>query len=138
MCPFNISQNELARFIGVSPRRINAIVLGQRAISPDTALGLAEAFGIPADFWMALQADYDLEIARVKAASRPPRSRRPFAHMEDWSSWLETPSGQVLTAEEWDRATRDNGPRHGTLAARLDLIEAYVAIRPYGTPRHGG
>ncbi len=67
--PMGISQNALARAMGVPPRRINEIVLGKRAISADTALRLAKAFGTSESFWMGLQADYDLEQARSKLGS---------------------------------------------------------------------
>lgn len=66
--PMQISQNALARAIDVSPRRVNEIVLQKRAISADTALRLARAFNTSAQFWMGLQADYDLEEARHAAA----------------------------------------------------------------------
>lgn len=59
--PMDLSQNGLARMIGVPPRRINEIVLGKRAISADTAVRLARYFGTSEKFWMGLQADYDLE-----------------------------------------------------------------------------
>ena len=62
--PMGISQNALARAIGVPPRRINEIVLGKRGITADTALRLSRAFGTREGFWMGLQADYDLEEAR--------------------------------------------------------------------------
>jgi addiction module HigA family antidote len=62
--PMGISQNALARTIGVAPRRINDIVLERRGISADTALRLAQTFGTSESFWMGLQADYDLEEAR--------------------------------------------------------------------------
>lgn len=62
--PLGISQNALARAIDVPPRRVNEIVLGKRAISADTALRLARAFGTSGQFWMGLQTDYDLEEAR--------------------------------------------------------------------------
>jgi len=62
--PTGLSQNALAREIGVPPRRINEIILGKRGITADTALRLARHFGNSAHFWMALQADYDLEEAR--------------------------------------------------------------------------
>lgn len=76
--PMDISQNALARAIGVPPRRINEIVLGKRSISADTALRLARAFGTSEQFWMGLQADYDLEEAR-KAAAGDLRKVRPLA-----------------------------------------------------------
>ncbi|HSH42612.1 MAG TPA: HigA family addiction module antitoxin [Arenicellales bacterium] len=59
--PMGLSQNRLAREIGVPPRRINEIVLGKRAISADTAVRLAKYFDTSEKFWMGLQADYDLE-----------------------------------------------------------------------------
>ena len=62
--PMGISQNRIARDIGVSPRRINEIVHGNRAVSADTALRLAQYFGTSEQFWMILQADYDLEEVR--------------------------------------------------------------------------
>ncbi len=68
LVPLGISQNRLARTMGVPPRRINEIVHGKRAVTADTALRLARALGTSEQFWMGLQADYDLEEAR-KAAS---------------------------------------------------------------------
>ena len=62
--PFGLSQNGLAREIGVPPRRINEIILGKRGISADTAIRLARHFGNSERFWMQLQAEYDLEEAR--------------------------------------------------------------------------
>ena len=59
-----ISQNALARDLGVPPRRINEIVLGKRGISADTAIRLAKHFGNSEKFWMQLQVDFDLEEAR--------------------------------------------------------------------------
>jgi len=60
----SISQNALARDIGVPPRRINEIVLGKRGISADTAIRLARHFGNSEQFWMQLQVEFDLEEAR--------------------------------------------------------------------------
>ena len=62
--PSGLSQNALARDIGVPPRRINEIILGKRGITADTALRLANHFGNSARYWMGLQADFDLEEAR--------------------------------------------------------------------------
>jgi len=62
--PLGISQNALARAIGVAPRRVNEIVLGKRAITADTALRLAAFFATSEGFWIGLQADYDLEETR--------------------------------------------------------------------------
>ena len=61
--PRGLSQNALAREIGVPPRRINEIILGKRGISADTALRLAGHFGNSARYWMQLQTDFDLQEA---------------------------------------------------------------------------
>jgi addiction module HigA family antidote len=60
MTPLALSQNALARAIGVPPRRINEIVLGKRAISADTDLRLARYFGMSEGYFLGLQADFDL------------------------------------------------------------------------------
>lgn len=62
--PLNISQNALAKDIGVSPRRINEIVQGKRSITADTDLRLSRALGTSEGFWLGLQIDYDLEERR--------------------------------------------------------------------------
>ncbi len=61
---YGLSQNELARAIGISPNRITEIVNGRRRITADTALRLGLYFGNSAEFWMNLQSHYDLKLAR--------------------------------------------------------------------------
>jgi addiction module HigA family antidote len=68
--PKNISQNALARAVGVPPRRINEIILGKRAITADTALRLGYYFGNSASYWMHIQAEYEIEQARQKIGLR--------------------------------------------------------------------
>ena len=65
--PMDISQNRLAHAMDVPPRRINEIVHGKRAVTADTAIRLALALGTSEQFWMGLQADFDLEEARKSA-----------------------------------------------------------------------
>jgi antitoxin HigA-1 len=62
--PMDISINRLAREIAVPPGRISAIVNGKRAITADTALRLGKYFGVSAELWLGLQADFDLRIAK--------------------------------------------------------------------------
>jgi len=69
LTPMGISQNRLARAMSVPPRRINEIVHGKRAVTADTALRLARALGTSEQFWMGLQADYDLEEARKSSGN---------------------------------------------------------------------
>jgi addiction module HigA family antidote len=70
LLPLGISQYRLSKDIGVAPRRINEIVHGKRAISPDTALRLARHFGMTETFWSNLQVHYDLEVERDRLGSR--------------------------------------------------------------------
>jgi antitoxin HigA-1 len=77
--PMEISQNKIARDIGVPPRRINEIVQGKRAITADTALRLAKYFDMSESFWMGLQADYDLENVRKDLGKRLERISRHAA-----------------------------------------------------------
>jgi len=70
LVPMGLSQNQLAREIGVPPRRINEIVLGKRRITADTALRLARYFNMSPGFWLGLQMDYELELERDRLEDR--------------------------------------------------------------------
>ena len=61
---FGITQHKLAVSIGVPPRRINEIVHGKRRISPDIALRLGRYLATDPQFWINLQARYDLEVEK--------------------------------------------------------------------------
>jgi antitoxin HigA-1 len=61
---FDLSQNQLAKAIGISPNRIAEIVNNRRRITADTALRLSLYFGNSPEFWMNLQSHYDLKMAR--------------------------------------------------------------------------
>ena len=77
--PMSISQNRLALNIGVPPRRINEIVLGKRGISADTALRLAKFFGTSAEFWLGLQAQYDLDVTSEELGNRLEQEVKAYA-----------------------------------------------------------
>ncbi len=66
--PLGLSSNALAKKIGVPGNRVSEIVAGRRSVSGDTALRLAAAFGTTAEFWMNLQKNWELEMARDAAA----------------------------------------------------------------------
>lgn len=68
--PMGISQYRLAKDISVHPRRINAIVHGERSITADTALRLARYFGNSERFWLNMQAAYDLEVEKDRLGDR--------------------------------------------------------------------
>jgi addiction module HigA family antidote len=72
--PLHISQTELAEALGVSRRRVNELINGKRAITPDTAVRLAMYFGNEAAFWMHLQVAWDMHSALrdVRASARRP------------------------------------------------------------------
>ena len=70
MKPLGLSQYRLAKDIGVSSIRISQIVKGQRSISVDTAMRLAQYFGTSAAVWLRLQVRYDLEAAQNDLGER--------------------------------------------------------------------
>ena len=76
--PFKISQTKLAHEIGVTPRRINEIVLDRRSITADTAIRLAYYFGTSEEFWMGLQDDYELEEAHSHLQGRLKKIIQPL------------------------------------------------------------
>jgi antitoxin HigA-1 len=64
LAEYGLSQNKLAKAIGISPNRIAEIVNNRRRITADTALRLGLFFGNTPEFWLNLQTHYDLKIAR--------------------------------------------------------------------------
>src|ERR1035438_9971748 len=64
LAEYGLSQNQLAKAIGISPNRITEIVNNRRRITADTALRLSLYFGNSPEFWMNLQTHYDLKMAR--------------------------------------------------------------------------
>ena len=71
LIPLGISQSAFAVRLGISFPRLNEIVRGKRAVTPDTALRLGRVLRMSADFWLGLQQDWDLWHAmRTKKAAR--------------------------------------------------------------------
>jgi addiction module HigA family antidote len=64
LAEYGLSQNQLAKAVGISPNRIAEIVNNRRRITADTALRLSLYFGNSAEFWLNLQTHYDLKLAR--------------------------------------------------------------------------
>jgi addiction module HigA family antidote len=77
--PMGISVYALAKAIRVPRSRMNDIVLGRRAISGDTALRLARYFDMTPEFWINLQAHYDLEAAKRTSRVRIEKEVEPRA-----------------------------------------------------------
>ncbi len=69
MIPLGLSSNALSRALGVTAARINEIVRERRGISADTALRLARYFGNSHQFWLNLQANYDVQCAEDVAGT---------------------------------------------------------------------
>lgn len=89
LAPLAINQSAAARLLGISRRRVNELVQGQRAMSPDTAIRCALAFGIDAGFWLEQQARFDSwqhwqtlrrSIGAAATAAKPPRPAEPAVH----------------------------------------------------------
>jgi addiction module HigA family antidote len=126
MQEYSVSQNALARAMGVSPRRVNEIVNGERRISGETALLLEDATGIAAWQWMTLQAEYELATARQAMLARPPRPSRPLRPLE------ETHEYSLETLARVDARNRQSqGPQEGIDSLEgqewLDALEALEA-----------
>jgi antitoxin HigA-1 len=75
---FQMSQVDLAARIGVPFQRVNQIVRGKRAITPDTALRLSQLFGTTPEFWLNLQQARDLYEALHSGPARRIRSIKPL------------------------------------------------------------
>ena len=75
--PLGLTANRLAIELQVPVTRVNDIVRGKRAVTADTALRLARYFGTTPQFWMNLQANYDLELAQDERGSEIADRIRP-------------------------------------------------------------
>ncbi len=77
--PLELTAHALAQALRVPAPRINDIVRERRGVSPDTALRLARHFGTTPQFWLSLQASYDLKIAMRDAGKKIEREVEPRA-----------------------------------------------------------
>src|ERR1700691_2172382 len=82
LAEYGLSQSRLAKAIGISPNRIAEIVNNRRRITADTALRLGLYFGNSPEFWMNLQAHYDLKLARRNL--KPEAAKRIKALRAAW------------------------------------------------------
>ena len=76
--PLGLTQSELAHRLGISFPRLNEVIRGKRALTPDTALRLAQVVGMSADFWLGLQLDWDLWHALRSAKAEEIRQLTPL------------------------------------------------------------
>ena len=77
LTPMALSVYRFAREIRVSRPRLNDVVLGRRAVTTDTALRLGRYFGTTPEFWIDLQARYDLDLAERTVGRRIEREVAP-------------------------------------------------------------
>ncbi len=77
LTPLDMSVNRLAKALKVDTARLNEIVRGRRGITADTALRLSRYLGTSAEFWIGLQADYDLRVARQAKLKKIEREVKP-------------------------------------------------------------
>jgi len=75
--PLDMSVNQLATNLGVTATRLNDIVRGRRGVTADTALRLARYLGTSSEFWLGLQLEYDLRIAKQAKMKEIERAVRP-------------------------------------------------------------
>jgi antitoxin HigA-1 len=85
--PLGMSMNKLAEELHVPANRITQIVEGRRGVTGETALRLARYFGTSAEFWLGMQKDYDLQVARDEFETKVEREVRPRDRRPDerWS-----------------------------------------------------
>lgn len=76
--PMNISQYRLAKDINVPARRINEIIKAKRAVTIDTAIRLSLFFGTSSAFWLGLQNDYDLDVAKLTTLKKIQKEVHPW------------------------------------------------------------
>lgn len=76
LTPYQLTAHALSMALQVPAPRINDIVREKRAITVDTALRLAKFFGNSAEFWMGLQTDYDMAVARQSVQDALNRIRK--------------------------------------------------------------
>lgn len=79
LAPLGITAHALAQALRVPAPRVNDLVRGRRGVTPDTALRLARYFDTSPQFWLNLQASYDLKIAQQAAGKRIEREIEPRA-----------------------------------------------------------
>jgi antitoxin HigA-1 len=80
LAPLGITQSAFATRLGVSFPRLNEVINAKRAVTPDTALRLAQVLGMSADFWLGLQQDWDLWHALRSADAEEIAHLKPLQH----------------------------------------------------------
>src|SRR6059036_1893641 len=82
MKPKNLSAYAVAKAVGATPIAISQICRGKRSVSAEMALKLGRLFNVSPELWMGIQADYDLEIARLHSEKRIERNVHPLRELQ--------------------------------------------------------
>ena len=108
-----MSQKELAARLGRPPQVINEIIRAKKAITPDTAIGLGKVLGIDPQYWINLETDYRMTLAR----------NREKVALADNVQWLDAYPIREMIKRGWITAGRD---KVGRLKALLAFLEVAV------------
>lgn len=106
-----MTQRELAARLGRPAQVVNEIIRGKKAITPDTAIGLCQVLGIEASYWMNLESDYQMTLAR----------ERSKAELSDQEQWLSQYPVSELIKRNWIYAGRDRSSRVRALMSFLEV-----------------
>jgi addiction module HigA family antidote len=82
MKPMKLSAYAVAKAIGATPIAISQICRRKRSVSAEMALKLGRLFNVSPELWIGIQADYDLEIARLHCEKRIERDVHPLAGLQ--------------------------------------------------------
>ena|ERR1041385_6894719 len=82
MKPLRLSAYAVAKAISATPIAISQICRGKRSVSAEMALKLGRLFNVSPELWMGIQADYDLEVARMRSQERIQRDVHPLPQLQ--------------------------------------------------------
>ena len=82
MKPLGLSAYAVAKAIGSTPITISLICRGQRSVSAEMALKLGRFLNVSPELWMGIQADYDLEVTRLREEARIEKQVHPLARLQ--------------------------------------------------------
>ena len=82
MKPMNLTAYAVAKAIGATPIAISQICRGQRSVSAEMALKLGRLFRVSPELWIGIQADYDLEVAKLRCEKRIERDVHPLPELQ--------------------------------------------------------
>jgi len=82
MKPMDLTAYAVAKAIGATPIAISQICRGKRSVSAEMALKLGRLFNVSPEIWIGIQADYDLEVARLRSEKRIERDIHPLAGLQ--------------------------------------------------------